>query len=1050
MSEGCPDDSAVAAFVEHTLSAEARDALEVHVHGCASCREALAHVIATSELREPTAPGEKIGRFALLEVLGMGGMGVVYSAHDPELERDVAIKLLHIGTTEEARQRLLREAQALAKIDHPNVIKVHDVGNHDGQIYIAMELADAGTLRTWLATKRTRKAIIDVFVHAGRGLAAAHAAGLVHRDFKPDNVLVFKGGRVCVTDFGLVGTARATDADVEITAPGRATSAASSPRELTRTGTVMGTPLYMSPEQYAGRPATAASDQFSFCVALFEALYGTHPFGGATFVELALNVGGPLVREPDGPAWLRRAVRRGLATLPAERFPSLTLLVDEFAHDRARRRERLAVGGVIAGLAAFGLVVATKPASAVACNGGDAQLAPVWNPARRSQLDAAFASSPRPHAAETFAKVAGLVDHWSATWSIGRRDACEATRTGDQSAHALDTRMACLNDRLDDLDATLDALAIGDGVTVDHALDAAMRLPSIAACTHPNELLAPEGATATVEVRAVHTAIDRAAADLALGHYEAARTQLERVLPLARATTFQPLISEAERVLGAARLKLADPHAVENFREAIRLARTVRDTPAEIHASAGLVVALTTLAGKYEAAFEVAELADAAAASIHPSAELQATLDTARGDLELARGKPAVARARLEGALARSEKELGPDHVAVLTTLESLGNVLKAQGKYAEARTQYRRVLVTRQRIEAPDHPDVASALDNLGSVARAEAKLGEAQQLYEQALAIRQKALGPDHPAVAASYNNLGTFYAERGDPVNARRYFDRAIALYERVYGADSVEVADSLSNLGSSLVVSHDYAGATKVLDHALALYAAKLGNSDRHSAYVMSELGVIAERTDKLDDALARIRQAEAIAVSVQGADHPDIADYLSREGSVLTAMNRVAEAEPVLVRAIEVYRNAYGPDHPRVGMGLGGLAQLQAARNDYKGALASWQQALPIFEATLPKEHPNISFALAGIGDALTELGRGPEALPLLERALAIREHAHMPPPSVAEIHFYLGAALVGTNKARALEEIHTALGLYTQAGDADDMHEMRTWLAKHR
>ena len=1049
----CPDDNEVAAFVEHTLAAAEREAFELHVHGCASCREALGHVIAAG-------PDEMIGRFALFEVLGVGGMGVVYAAHDPELERDIAIKLLHAGTTGDARQRLRREAQALAKIDHPNVIKVHDVGDHDGQVYIAMELADAGTLRMWLTAKHSVKAIVDTFVLAGRGLAAAHAAGLVHRDFKPDNVLVFRGGRVCVTDFGLVGIAR-TDADIETTAPARPSVIAVSPRveeDLTHTGSVMGTPLYMSPEQFEGRAATAASDQFSFCVALYEALYVAHPFGGTSYAELAVNVtAGQIVREPGGvrvPTWLHRAVRRGLAPLPADRFPTMTALLDELVRDRGKQRARLATAGVFAGLAAFGIVAAIRPAHPIACTNGSDQLARVWNPGRRIELQAAFFGSRRPHAPETFTKMAAIIDRWSAAWAVGHRDACEATRThGDQSEHALDLRMACLDDRLADLGAAIDVLGGGDGIAVDHALDAMMRLPSVAPCAHPSELAAlPQGITATVAVHAVQTAIDRASAELALGHYAVARASMSAALPLARATSYPPLISKAERVLGDTQLKLADAHAIESFREAIHLSRAIRDTPAEVEASAGLVVALTTLAGKYELAAEIAELADAAAASIRPGAELLGKIDLARGDLELARGKPALARTRFEQALARGEKELGPDHVAVLGALERLGNVLKVEGKFDDARARYERVLATRQRLEAPDHPDIASALDNLGSVARAESKLDAALGLYKRALAIRMKALGPDHPAVADSYNSLGTFYAERGDPVRARSYFDRASALYERVYGAASVEVADSLSNFGSSLVVSHDYQGAAPVLEHALAIYEATLGKNDRHSAYLMSELGVIAERTGKLDDALVRIRRAEEIATAVQGADHPDIADYLEREGSVLTSMNRVGEAEPVLVRAIQIYRNAYGSEHPRVAMGLGALAQLQAARYDYKGALASWQQALPIFEATLPANHPNLSFALAGIGDALTELGRTPEATSYLERALAIRKHAKMAPAQIAEIHFYLAAALVtapGT-RARAITEARTALAMYQQAGDDDDVHELETWLAKHR
>jgi serine/threonine protein kinase len=237
--------------------------------------------------------GDSIGRFVVLGVLGEGGMGVVYSAYDPHLDRKVAIKVLRpdVMSVGDAHARLLREAQAMAKIDHPNVVHVHEVGMLGEQVYVAMEFCDGGTLRAWLTTTRTRDAIIECFVQAGRGLAAAHAAGLVHRDFKPDNVLLAKDHTVRVTDFGLVtlvaGRAgneplpRApTDRDRELI-----TSSSQLSENLTRTGSIMGTPTYMAPEQFEGHAATPRTDQFALCVALYEAVYGVRPFEGTTFGE---------------------------------------------------------------------------------------------------------------------------------------------------------------------------------------------------------------------------------------------------------------------------------------------------------------------------------------------------------------------------------------------------------------------------------------------------------------------------------------------------------------------------------------------------------------------------------------------------------------------------------------------------------------------------------------------------------------------------------------------------------------------------------------------
>ncbi|MCY1016321.1 protein kinase domain-containing protein [Pyxidicoccus sp. MSG2] len=321
----------------------------------------------------PTVPGRKahadrepssrasVGRYHILDKLGSGGMGVVYSAYDPELHRRVAIKLLHPDANTVARadgaSRLLREAQAMARLSHPNVVSVHDAGTFAGRVFIAMELVDGLSLRHWLrAEHRTWREVLEVFRQAGRGLVAAHAAGLVHRDFKPANVLISQDGRAQVTDFGLARTT----ADIEAAEAGRRTAPAKVPilqddfleSPLTEAGLVMGTPAYMPPEQHEDGRTDARGDQFSFCASLYEALYEQLPFEGKRSTEYLLEVSAGRVRPPPRgsrvPAWLFRAVSRGLSPAPEARYPSMAVLLDALGQDPSATWRR---GGVVAAAA---------------------------------------------------------------------------------------------------------------------------------------------------------------------------------------------------------------------------------------------------------------------------------------------------------------------------------------------------------------------------------------------------------------------------------------------------------------------------------------------------------------------------------------------------------------------------------------------------------------------------------------------------------------------------------------------------------------------------
>jgi hypothetical protein len=303
----CPPADHLLDLAAGRLAGQAHQDLLAHAADCPECRLALS-ALTRDQDRPPIAPGVRLGRYVLAHRLGQGSMGVVWSAHDPELGRQVAIKLLHLSAADPG-QPPLREAQALARIAHPNVVPVFDAGVVSGRAFVVMEQVEGCTLRTWLAAARSWPQVVRVFLDAGRGLAAVHAAGLRHGDFKPENVLIGADGRARVSDFGLA----------QLAGEGA--------------GGLQGTAAYLAPEQVAGRAVDARADQFAFCVALREALAGE----GA----------------PPSPGWLRRIVERGLSRDPAARFPTLDPLLAALEHGPRRRRRWLAA---IAALPLLGLL----------------------------------------------------------------------------------------------------------------------------------------------------------------------------------------------------------------------------------------------------------------------------------------------------------------------------------------------------------------------------------------------------------------------------------------------------------------------------------------------------------------------------------------------------------------------------------------------------------------------------------------------------------------------------------------------------------------------
>ncbi len=487
--------------------------------------------------------GEALGRYVILDVLGAGGMGVVYTAYDPSLDRKVAIKIMRAKyRAEEGKVRMQREAHALARLSHPNVVAVHDVGTFGGRVFVAMEFVEGVSVREWLKQDtRDWREVVGVFCDAGQGLAAAHAAGLTHRDVKPSNILIDERGRVRILDFGL---ARATDSisassrEEEPAAPDALTSGNADPLDtsITRTGAGVGTPAYMSPEQQAGTSSPLA-DQYSFCVSLYEALFGKRPEVG----EL------PSPPSSDVPARIVRAVLRGLAFRPEDRFAAMEELLHELEVKPPARSARIWIGVaaamVLVAAVAVGLAArsATRPEP---CGGARALLRGAWDAEVRKQIRESFGKSTQRHAADALRAVEDALDRWSDAWVEMRTETCVATRVrGDQTEELMELRVQCLDQRRDELRALTQLFArSADDEVVDNAAEAVLGLSSLDRCANASALKTavplPESEAERTQINAIRARLMDATALERAGKYERGLTLVRKVVEDAKETGY--------------------------------------------------------------------------------------------------------------------------------------------------------------------------------------------------------------------------------------------------------------------------------------------------------------------------------------------------------------------------------------------------------------------------------------------------------------------------------------------------------------------------------
>jgi tetratricopeptide (TPR) repeat protein/predicted Ser/Thr protein kinase len=1037
MSE-CLSENTLAGFVEGRLDGQARAAAEAHLARCTACREVLAaatrgHLENTAALSAqtrqapdtvPEAPetaaagecewlgrGARLGRYVILGAVGAGGMGVVYAAYDPELDRKVALKLIRPDAAppsrrDDLRALLLREAQAMARLSHPNVIAVHDVGTFEDQVFLAMEFVEGRTLTDWLAEKdRPWHKVLDLFLQAGAGLDAAHQAGLVHRDFKPENVLVGWDGRVRVTDFGLARFVEKTSLATSATDQARPALAARSPAPaaLTRTGVLVGTPRYMSPEQLAGKSVDARSDVFSFCVALYEALCGELPFAGTTADEVEAAIACGEVREPPRsrvPPWLARVLLRGLSARREERFPTTRALLDALRADpRVRRRRWLLAAGVALAIAAFPVGQALFGGSARSlCEGAAEKLAGVWDGARRAAVAANFLRSAKPYAHEAWTAVQSTLDRYAQSWAAMHREACEATRVrGEQSEDLLDRRMDCLSQRLGNLRA-LTALFAQDPTVAERAVQAVHALSPLDACADARALLArvrpPEEPAARAAVDAVSVRIAEAKALNDAGKYAqglgVARAAVSAALPLG----YRPVLAGALLWQGWLQTQQGRYlEAAQSMRDAAFAAEAGGDDVAVARAAAGLVRLGANQPSLRSGSEDWGRLGLAVLDRLGSNAEVEGDLFGALGNLESQLGRHAAAVTYAERALRAREKALGPEHPLVATSLHTLGMMFYEAGDDARALPLLQQSLRIREKVLGRAHPDVSRALGALGDVFTGLERYDEALAHYRRSLALREQALGPESVPVAYALRDLGDALERVGRPEEAKQAYERVARIRERVFGASDPERGWTLRRIAQALLSLGQVGEALPVLERALRFF----------------------ERLPKGEE---------------------DVASGLARMALAHNALGRRSQALELARRAVAIAKRLPGKARLNHASARGAHAKVLADLGRREEARAEFERALVMREAMQGRAHSEVAETLIGLGDVYIESHALPEARRTLERATAILEKSERDPTLLAAARFALARALWAgsTDRVRARRLAAQARAAWAKAG----------------
>ena len=965
--------------------------------------------------------GGKIGRYLVLSVLGRGGMGVVYAAYDPVLDRKIAVKLLRYlvadGETE-GRARMQREAQALGRLNHGNVITVHDVGEHAGAMYIAMEIVEGSTLRDWQDDKSWRE-ILESYLAAARGLAAAHAASLVHRDFKPENVLVGRDGRVRVTDFGLARLGVHPEGPRDTTlSPGSALTSS-----LTMAGAVMGTPFYMAPEQIDGGVVDARSDQFSFCIALWEALYRAQPFPGTM---LALRSAAMKSEPPvppiktEVPRAIGRALVRGMSGEPDLRWASLDDLSAELRKSTQRggsRRAAVAIGLALVAVLAVVFALGHRAGAGTAepdCASAAAPAEALWTPATRDEITRGFAATGAPYAAAASVAVDRNIDAWRGRWQDAVIGSCTATRTGAQSDAMLDLRSACLDRRRAEMASFVAALGQANRDLVQRAPQLA--LPDLDACADTEALVgvapAPRDPSAHAAQQRVEAKLDALERETlhGLSLLRARQLTVDASLAVVDATLvgWGPLVARAQRNLAEVQLQLGQGKpARATLTRAAAAAQSAGDLDGVVDADIALIDVETTLTSDFDLAESWATLGDGALAHLGPRLAKRLRLDQRRAHAFQRGGHPrrAVAVDQATLALARSRGT----QLDVLSALIALGS---AEGE----------------------------AGDNLSSLAHATEALGLARAL-----------LGDHHPSIASIEQDLGSAELREGHYAEAATHLRKSYALRGELFGPDSVDTAQSEEALGIAELDLDQVDAASAHMEDAVRVLESRLGAKHPDVANALNDVGGAYHRAGLYARALATAQHTLAMREAVLGPDHPDVGQSLVNLAIEAKALDRWDLVMPAYARAIPIFEKAYGENSLDTGVVYLNHAEALRVHGELDAAATEYARAKTALVTSLGEDTPVLAHIWNGTGQLALARNDLETARPLLERAVAMREKEPGDPTALAESRFALARALPADAHVRAVQLATEARDAYRDAGAPFDRQRgaIADWLAVH-
>ncbi len=695
----------------------------------------------------------QIGRYRLEQMAGEGGGGIVFAAWDPELSRRVAIKLIE---AEGRRDRVVAEAHALARLAHPNVVAIYDVGTHGNQIFLVMELVDGATLRAWCdAGVRSVRDIVRVYREAGEGLAAAHRAGFVHRDFKPDNALIGSDGRVRVVDFGLA----------------HAGGAASAPG--------VGTPRYMAPEQLAGGAITPAVDQYAFCASLREAITSRRDTSGARVQSL--------------PRWIEAITARGLSREPADRYPSFDALLRELANDPATRWKRRALVAGVAAIGATAFVVGrAQTADGITCPDARAELAPAWSTAIRTTIADHLASLPTAYAQQARTHVLASLDAYGDRWVTVHGSACAARKRGAESDVLFDRKIACLDRARAALTSAVGVLRGATGDQLAQALTSVGELPALDRCSDPAALddrIEPVPIAAAAAVAQLDRELAALAVQVRAGQANRpeVRDAAAQLVARARALGYRPLLARALRVLGVGALALTDrAAAVEPLREATTLAFASGADELAVEAFARRAWSEGTLRDPVGALAGL-PIVEAIASRLPEIARpTRALLANNVGSVELAAGHRGAARSRFEQAMREIAASPGEPSIELSLVPANLALVIDDPRRRAMLFSETIEQLTAKLGADHPLTLDVrVKAALNTDDDRAAERELGAVCTAYRD-LHPEQRTM------IAECAFDLGELALDRDDRASARTWFAVAAAIEARELEKERVVLA------------------------------------------------------------------------------------------------------------------------------------------------------------------------------------------------------------------------------------------------------------------